>query len=209
MRRCSRDTAGSVSARAAAKRIPNPRPAEAGARRPRPAHLRAQPRPSAALRRRRRPARLYTALFWSRALIGRLWGRHACALRGGTEIRGRGASAGTRDRGGCVTELCGPAALTSPRGASRPPFPFCSLSVALYVSERARVAQRAAENRSNSCFREGVARWHYASHKPHGGSARTLPDASPSCSSVIFCPERLSAPSADLRLPFLPLPLQN
>lgn len=33
-------------------------------------HLRAQPRPALALRGRRPPVSIYTALFWSRALIG-------------------------------------------------------------------------------------------------------------------------------------------
>lgn len=62
-----------------------------------------------------------------------------------------------------MTVVRGREALRVSRGASRPPCPFHNLSVELYFSEGARVAERAAKNRANSCFWEGVARWHYTS----------------------------------------------
>lgn len=208
MRRCYRDTAGFLSARAAAKRIPGPHPAEAGAPAPPRSPARATPPQRGSETAARACTPLYGAILVPRP-DWRVVGTSRLRAAGRNRDRGRGASTGTGDRGECVTELRGPEALTTPRGASRPPCPFCCLSVELHVSERGRVAERAAENRANSCFREGVARWHYTSHRPHGGNSANLTRCQPELLQCPFLSGTLVSPICGLCLPFLPLPLLN
>lgn len=178
-RRGDTDTAGSARAGEAADCLPGPRPAEAGARRPRPAHLRARLGdcgPGAARR-----ARLYTALFWSRAPIGRL--RVTTRPRAAGRSRDPGEGRFRRDGDPCGVCARRPGDSPVATGTQRLRL---NLSVALYYSERASVAARAAQNRANHAsgreLPDGITRL----NKPHGGNSSNLTRCQPEAAPVSF-----------------------
>lgn len=120
------------------------------------------------------------ALFWSRALIGRLQVTTLSRAAG----RGRGRKEGHfRQPRGLAEWAWFPWELFSPEPRAQTVSgvvwaPHAHPAICWLGDTLMRACmrlERAAKNHTRFCG--GVAGWHYTSYKPHGGSTRALPDA--------------------------------